>query len=224
MAAGTYSLDVNQISIQVTASTMMECPSGSLADEFIKDLNAAQSYLMDGEDLIIVLKVDAGSMRLQAPAPGSSASPTAEPSAPAVAETTAEPPTPAAIPTAETGGGEADILGVIWSWESATLPTGQPVTIDEPEQYQFMLLPTGTIRVKADCNKRKWRLLDRRSQHLDRGIDPHPSGLSARFALKRIRAAVEPGNLLPGGRGNLLLDTGGEGGAMEFSLPSNCTL
>jgi heat shock protein HslJ len=218
MAAGTYRLEGDQISIQVTASTMMACPPGSLADQFIKDLNAAQSYLMDGEDLIVVLKMDAGSMRLQAPQPSPSASPSAEPSAPAVAEATAVAPTPTAVPTAEAGGGVADILGVIWSWESVTPPTGQPVTVDNPRRYQFMLLPTGTIRVKADCNNGSGAFwIDGSSISIEvltltRAACP-PGSLSNEFVQLLNQATsyrVEGGNLL--------LETDGDGGTMEFSL------
>jgi heat shock protein HslJ len=145
-ATGTYTLEGDQLSIQVTASTMMACPPGSLADQFIKDLNAAQSFMMDGQDLIIVLKLDTGSMRFQAPEASPSASPSAEPELPA------EVATPAAQPVGEAGAGSAEILGVIWKWESTSSADGQSVGVDEPERYEFMLLPTGTIRVKADCN------------------------------------------------------------------------
>jgi hypothetical protein len=41
----------------------MACPEGSLADEFIRDLNAAATYVMDGGDLMINLFADAGNMR-----------------------------------------------------------------------------------------------------------------------------------------------------------------
>jgi heat shock protein HslJ len=43
-------------------------------------------------------------------------------------------------------------MGVIWMWEGLTSSTGESLTVDNPEQYEFMLLPTGTVRVKADCN------------------------------------------------------------------------
>jgi heat shock protein HslJ len=145
-AAGTYTLDGDHISIEVTTSTMMACPEGSLADEFIKDLNAAQFFMMDGEDLIFVLKLDTGNMRLQTPESALSATPSAEPTTPVAAAT---PEVPA---TAEAGAGTAEILGVVWKWDSATSADGQSITVDQPQQYEFMLLPTGTIRVKADCN------------------------------------------------------------------------
>ena len=216
-AAGTYTLDGSQLSINVTASTMMACPPGSLADQFIKDLNAAQSYLMDGEDLIIVLKLDAGSMRLQVPGPAPSASPPAAPEATPGASPSAVPATPAVLPTAEAGGGRADILGVIWKWESFTPATGEPVVVDNPARYEFMLLPTGTIRVKADCNNGSgtyWvdgNNITIEVLTLTRAACP-PGSLSDDFVqlLNQASAYRVEG-------GNLFLDTGGDGGTMKLS-------
>jgi heat shock protein HslJ len=209
-ATGTYSLEGDQLSIQVTASTMMACPPGSMADQFIKDLNEAQSFMMDGEDLIIVLKLDTGSMRLQAPQAVPSASPSAEPETPAVAAT------PAAQPTGEAGGGSADILGVIWKWESTTLATGDQLTVDQPERYEFMLLPTGNIRVKADCNNGSGTFwIDGSSITIEvltltRAACP-PGSLSNEFVQMLNQASA---HRVEGG--NLLLETE-DGSTMEFS-------
>jgi heat shock protein HslJ len=149
-AVGTYSLDGDLISINIGATTLAACGPESLGDRFIQDLNAAQSYLMDGEDLIIVLKLDTGSMRLQVPEEAPAVAPAIEP--PAVEPAPIPLATPVSEPAVDTGGGIADIMGVIWMWEGLTSSTGESLTVDNPEQYEFMLLPTGTVRVKADCN------------------------------------------------------------------------
>jgi heat shock protein HslJ len=216
-ATGTYMLDGDQLSINVTASTMMACPPGSLADQFIEDLNAAQSYMMDGEDLIIVLKLDTGSMRLKVPEPAPSASASAVPEATPGASPPEVPATPAVLPTAEAGGGTADILGVIWKWESFTPTSGEAVTVDNPEAYEFMLLPTGTIRVKADCNNGSgtyWIEGDSISIEvltLSRAACP-PGSLSDDF-VQLLNQASAYG--IAGG--NLFFEVGGDGGTMKFS-------
>ena len=216
-ATGTYTLDGDQLSINVTASTMMACPPGSLADQFIEGLNAAQSYMMDGEDLIIVLKLDTGSMRLKVPEPAPSASASAVPEATPGASPPEVPATPAVLPTAEAGGGTADILGVIWKWESFTPTSGEAVTVDNPEAYEFMLLPTGTIRVKADCNNGSgtyWIEGDSISIEvltLSRAACP-PGSLSDDF-VQLLNQASAYG--IAGG--NLFFEVGGDGGTMKFS-------
>jgi heat shock protein HslJ len=216
-AMGTYTLDGDQLSLNVTASTMMACPSGSLAEEFLKDLNAAQSYLMDGEDLIILMKLDTGSMRLQVPEPAPSASSSAMPQATPIASPSAVPSTPAVLPTAEAIGGSAAILGVIWKWESYTLATGEPIVVNNPERYEFMLLPTGTIRVKADCNNGSgtyWvegNNISIEVLTLTRAACP-PGSLSDDFVQLMNQASVYR---IEGS--NLLLEVGGDGGTMKFS-------
>jgi heat shock protein HslJ len=60
---GTYTLDGSLISLDVAAMSRMACPEGSLSDVFLRELNAAATYVMDGEDLILNLFADAGNMR-----------------------------------------------------------------------------------------------------------------------------------------------------------------
>jgi heat shock protein HslJ len=149
-ATGTYSLDGSRISITIGAMTLAACGPESLGDRFVQDLNAAESYLMDGEDLIIVLKLDTGSMRLEVPEENPAIAPAVEP--PTVEPAPIPLPTQAVAPADETGSGIADIMGVIWMWQELTSASGESLVVDNPTQYEFMLLPTGTIRVKADCN------------------------------------------------------------------------
>jgi heat shock protein HslJ len=149
-AVGTYTLQEDRISITVAATTMAACGPESLGERFISDLNAAQFYLMDGEDLIIVLKLDSGSMRFAVPEEASGVAPAIEPTA--VEPAPIPLPMPTVEPAVETGGGLADIMGVIWTWKGLNSTTGESFAVEAPEQYEFMLLPTGSIRVKADCN------------------------------------------------------------------------
>lgn len=65
LGGGTYTLDGSQIAMEVAVMTRVACPEGTLSNEFIRDLNGAAAYVMDGEDLIINLFADAGNMRFQ---------------------------------------------------------------------------------------------------------------------------------------------------------------
>jgi heat shock protein HslJ len=63
IVGGRYTLKGSQISIDILATTMAACPPGSLADEFIKDLNVAAIYFTQGDNLFIDLMYDTGTMR-----------------------------------------------------------------------------------------------------------------------------------------------------------------
>jgi heat shock protein HslJ len=60
---GSYTLDGSLISLDVAVMTRMACPEGTLSDVFIRELNAAATFVMDGEDLVLNLFADAGNMR-----------------------------------------------------------------------------------------------------------------------------------------------------------------
>jgi len=74
-AAGSFMADAHNLSISLGPMTLAACPSGSLSDQFIKELGEVQTYLFDGDNLILGWKMDSGSMRF-APA-GSASAPTA---------------------------------------------------------------------------------------------------------------------------------------------------
>lgn len=61
--SGSYTLDGSQLTIAPGPSTMAACPEGSLGDQFVKNLGEANRFLFDGDDLIISLMFDSGSMR-----------------------------------------------------------------------------------------------------------------------------------------------------------------
>ncbi len=62
---GTYSASAEEkrLSIEITQSTMVACPEGSLEDEFVRGLSAAAIYFIKDADLFIDLKYDTGTMR-----------------------------------------------------------------------------------------------------------------------------------------------------------------
>lgn len=65
LGGGTYTLDGSQLTLDVAVMTRVACPEGTLSEVFIRDLSAAATYVMEGEDLVINLFADAGNMVFQ---------------------------------------------------------------------------------------------------------------------------------------------------------------
>lgn len=92
-AAGSFTADGHNLIISLGPLTLTACPSGSLSDQFIKELGEVQSYLFEGDNLIMGWKMDSGSMRFAragsaASAPTSTAKPRVVPTVPAKPATT----------------------------------------------------------------------------------------------------------------------------------------
>jgi heat shock protein HslJ len=62
-AAGSFTADGHNLSINLGPMTLAACPPGSLSDQYLKELGEVQSYLFEGNDLIMGWKMDSGSMR-----------------------------------------------------------------------------------------------------------------------------------------------------------------
>ncbi len=61
-AGGVYRLKGQQITIEITHSTMAACPPDSLEQAFLKDLNAAAIYFIKDGAMYLDLKYDSGTM------------------------------------------------------------------------------------------------------------------------------------------------------------------
>lgn len=59
---GTYSIQDQQITIEVTHTTRAMCPPDALDQDFIKDLNAAKIYFFKDANLYLDLQYDTGTM------------------------------------------------------------------------------------------------------------------------------------------------------------------
>ena len=59
---GTYTVDGNQIKIDLPISTRKACPEGSQESAYIKNLTSVQSYLMSESNLVLELPFDSGGM------------------------------------------------------------------------------------------------------------------------------------------------------------------
>jgi heat shock protein HslJ len=60
---GAYQADETNLTITLGATTMMACPPPTLDTEFQRQLSLVSSYMFDGNNLILLWKMDAGSMK-----------------------------------------------------------------------------------------------------------------------------------------------------------------
>ena len=60
--SGTYALNGGALSLGPMAMTRAMCPPGSMDDEFAKQLGAVSGQLFKGDELVLTLKFDSGSM------------------------------------------------------------------------------------------------------------------------------------------------------------------
>lgn len=207
---GTYTLDGSSLTIDVATMTRMACPSGTLSEEFVQSLNAAATYVMDGADLIINMAMDTGNMRFQAGGP-------AEMPAAAVVETSAsEPVTPTVTQPAQTPVDPAAVIGATWEWVGFTDPVNGTQEIATPERYTLRLLPSGTARIQADCNRGAGKYtvdgssIDLEVTTLTRAVCP-PGSLSTDY-VKYLNAAAVWFML----DGDLYFDLFADSGTMRF--------
>lgn len=59
---GPYQVDGNKLTIGNMISTLALCPEGSLGGEFMRDLQNAATFAFDGDNLVITMKDDDGTM------------------------------------------------------------------------------------------------------------------------------------------------------------------
>jgi len=62
-SSGTYTLDNGSVEITLGPTTLAACGPDSLSDRFLKELGAAAIIFFDGDDLMIDLFADSGTMR-----------------------------------------------------------------------------------------------------------------------------------------------------------------
>ncbi len=65
--SASYTLNGSALSFGPIALTRAMCPPGSRDAEFLNGLQHVSGQLFDGNDLVLMLKVDAGSMRFTTP-------------------------------------------------------------------------------------------------------------------------------------------------------------
>jgi heat shock protein HslJ len=63
---GTYVTDGDEITLSLGPSTLVACPEGSLADQFVSLLHTVSTFTVDGNDLALHLADQAGKMTFEA--------------------------------------------------------------------------------------------------------------------------------------------------------------
>jgi heat shock protein HslJ len=59
---GSYTVNGSQLTIELGPTTLVACPPGSLENEYLALLSDVNSYIMEGENLVLLIKYDTGSM------------------------------------------------------------------------------------------------------------------------------------------------------------------
>ena len=60
---GSYQADETNLTIQLGPTTLMACPPPTLDNEFRQQLGLVGSYFFDGNSLVLLWKMDSGSMK-----------------------------------------------------------------------------------------------------------------------------------------------------------------
>jgi len=61
-ATGKYTVDGESLTVTLGASTLAMCPEGSLSEAYLGDLAQVGGAKMDGDNLVLTLKMDSGTM------------------------------------------------------------------------------------------------------------------------------------------------------------------
>ena len=137
--SGSYTVDGQNLAMHVEGMTRAYCPSPS--EEYIKMLDQAASYTIDGNTLSIALKVDGGIMTFTTGA-----------TQPAAGASSGTATTPAATPAASAGSNLQRLTSGVWKWEQSADSSGQTWTAPNPASYTIQFNPDGTLGMKVDCN------------------------------------------------------------------------
>jgi heat shock protein HslJ len=62
-ANGTYTVNGNQLDMEILTTTLAACPPESLSDEFLQLLNDAVAYIRQADFLYIDIMFDTGTMK-----------------------------------------------------------------------------------------------------------------------------------------------------------------
>lgn len=133
VGGGAYELGGSRLALTVGATTRALCPPESLSDTFIARLGETATYVFDDDgNLVLNLFADAGNMVFR---PGDPAE---------LGET--------APAEDQPGAADAGLTGLSFNWATFTDADGNPVTVENPDDYSVVLLPDGTFTFQADCN------------------------------------------------------------------------
>lgn len=134
VGGGTYEMPGSgSLSLTLGPLTRAMCPPDSLSDDFVQRLGFVRTYTFDNDgNLVLNLFADGGNMVFANGGPVET---------PEVATGEEQP-----------GAVDAGLTGFALQWPGFTNAAGETITVENPEDYQLILLPDGTFNVKADCN------------------------------------------------------------------------
>ncbi len=110
--------------------TRMACPAGSQSDVFLGFLNDVTGVAVADDGAVTMTTADGGSATFISAGP---------------VETTV------AAPERQTTAEDAGLTGVTLQWPASDAE-GNPVEVDNPDEYFLVLWPDGTFNFQADCN------------------------------------------------------------------------
>jgi heat shock protein HslJ len=132
--AGSYTVVDGSFAFSAIGTTKIACPADSLESAFLAQLRNSASYQLEGDELVIKLKDEAGTMRLRAASSPATAAATALPTRVAPTETPTPLPTMTPAPTAT----EAPVTA------APTVPPASPTPVPTHTPVPVPL-PTATL-------------------------------------------------------------------------------
>jgi heat shock protein HslJ len=131
VGSGTYTYaDDGSISFDLGPLTRALCPPDSLSDDFLAFVQNINTAVANPDGTVSVTTADGAEAGFLTAGPVEIPAVTTQPS-----------------PQVQPTGPASDPTGIIWNWTGS-----DDVTVDNPEQYQLILLPDSTYAVRADCN------------------------------------------------------------------------
>ena len=131
VGAGTFEYDDDgTLALLPGPLTRVDCPTGSQSTAFLSFLNDVTGVAVADDGAVTMTTADGGSATFITAGPVETTAPEGQD------QTTAE---------------SAGLTGVTLQWP-VTDAEGNPVEVDNPEDYFLVLWPDGTFNFKADCN------------------------------------------------------------------------
>ncbi|CAG0936041.1 hypothetical protein TFLX_04902 [Thermoflexales bacterium] len=141
--SGSYTLDGQNLPLKVEGMTRAVCPPPS--EDYIKQLDQAASYKVEGNTLSLILKRDAGTMRFTTSEPFTAGEPfTTSETQPA--------PEPSA-PTTPVGSNLQRLTTGVWKWEQSADNGGQEWKPNNPANYTIQFNADGRLAIQVECNQ-----------------------------------------------------------------------
>jgi heat shock protein HslJ len=121
---GAYTLEGSSLTFGPLATTMMACPPDTQDGVFLTDLAEVNSFVLEGDTLSLVMKLDTGIMTFAR----------------------------GAAPEEETAMADP-LVDTTWQWVETLYGDDTSVTAVDPARYTLTFLPDGQLSAQVDCNR-----------------------------------------------------------------------